>query len=115
MISPIPLTNEQQLADVLDNNKPRPNGVLLFKHSPRCFVSKMVLRDFVANWQLGKDEVDVYLIDVIQNRSLSNYVEERFDVVHESPQLLYIKENACVGNASHNQVSVQLVDSWLHG
>jgi len=115
MISPIPLTTETQLADVLNNPKPRKNGVLLFKHSPRCIVSKMVLRELLAEWNLEEDEVEMYLIDVINSRSLSNMIAEQFSIRHESPQLLYIKENTCVGNASHNGVSIQLVDSWIHG
>lgn len=115
MISPIPLATEEQLAEICNLNKPRPNGVLLFKHSPRCVISKMALRELINDWHYNTEEIEIFLVDVINQRKLSMQIADIYGVRHESPQLLHIKENECVGNASHGSVSIQTVESWLHG
>jgi len=112
----IPLADLKQLTDFSSTvNKPRLNGVLLFKHSTRCIISKMALRELEKDWHYSSDELEVYLVDVLSNRQISNQIADIYNVRHESPQLLFIKGNSCAGNASHNDVSIQLVDSWIHG
>ncbi len=115
MISPIPLTNIEQLAEINNVNKPRTNGVLLFKHSPRCVISKMALRELMKEWHFTNQEIEIFLVDVINQRQLSAQIADIYGVRHESPQLLHIKENVCTGNASHGSVSIQTVEGWLHG
>ena len=112
----IPLTDLKQLSDLSTNvNKPRTNGVLLFKHSTRCIISKMALRELEKDWHYSSDELEVYLVDVLSNRQISNQIADIYNVRHESPQLLFIKGNSCAGNASHSDVSIQTVDRWLNG
>lgn len=103
------------LTEINDTTKPRHNGVLLFKHSPRCIVSKMVLREFMNDWDFDKNEIEIFLVDVINQRELSNKIADIYDVRHESPQMLHIKENVCSNNASHASVSVKKIESWLYG
>lgn len=43
----------------------------------------------------------VYLIDVVQNRDLSQQVASHFAVEHESPQVLLVQGGKAVYNASH--------------
>jgi len=112
----IPLTDLRQLSDLSNSvNKPRLNGVLLFKHSTRCIISKMALRELEKDWHYDNDEIEIYMIDVLMNREISNQIADIYNVRHESPQLLFIKDEVCVGNASHGDVSIQTVDRWLNG
>lgn len=112
----IPLTDLKQLANLSsDVNKPRLNGVLLFKHSTRCIISKMALRELEKDWHYDNDEVEVYMIDVLNNRQISNQIADIYSVRHESPQILFLKGDSCLGNASHGDVSIQTVDRWING
>ena len=78
---------------------------IIFKHSTRCSISHMVLN------RLGKNlpKADYYLLNVIGDREISNFVANHFNITHQSPQLLMIYKGACIFNASHFSISRELV------
>lgn len=116
MKNSIPLTEENQLTEILNtSNKPHVHGVLIFKHSTRCGVSRHVLNTLVRNWKLNEKDVPVYFLDLLKYRSLSNRIAEFFKIQHESPQLLFIKNGTCTGNASHNDASIESIEAWMNG
>ena len=80
-------------------NKP----VLIFKHSTRCSISQMVLSRFERQW--ANFEFSYHFLDLIEFRSVSNAVADDFDVEHQSPQVLIIKDNVCVETLSHNAIN----------
>jgi bacillithiol system protein YtxJ len=58
------------------------------------------------SWNFDADEIQTYYLDLIQYRSISNTIAERFDVFHESPQILLIRNGECTYDASHLDISV---------
>lgn len=96
----IPLTELSQLDQIAKNNK----TVSIFKHSTRCGTSSFVKRQFQNNFDIDADLMDVYFLDLIAHRSISNELEARFNVRHQSPQLLVIKNDKVVAHDSHSGV-----------
>lgn len=101
----IDLKEESQLEELSTQSKNLPNGVLIFKHSTRCAISSMALNRFRRGWDLPQEELPVYYLDLIRYREVSNKVSEKFEVQHESPQVLLIRNGKCVHTASHNAIS----------
>ena len=60
----------------------------------------------VRNTRFVADEITPYFLDVISRRALSNEVAKAFEVYHESPQLLLIRNGECVYEASHLDISI---------
>lgn len=79
---------------------------IIFKHSTRCPVSGMAKRTFEFESSLIPEDTPVYLLDLIKHREVSNQIANRWDVRHESPQVLLVKGNQCVYNESHNDIEV---------
>jgi bacillithiol system protein YtxJ len=52
-------------------------------------------------------------LDLLAHRSISNKVAEHYDVVHQSPQLLLIKNGKCVYNKTHEEISSEDVAGFL--
>lgn len=102
-LSWITLSDFAQLTDILENSKSKTQ--LIFKHSTRCGISKMVMNKFIANYDY-ESNLDLYYLDLIKNRDISNEVGYKFQVVHESPQLLIIKNQVAVAHASHGDVNL---------
>ena len=50
-------------------------------------------------------EFDFYYLYIISYRKRSNEIADRFDVSHESPQILVIRNGACVYDESHMGIS----------
>ena len=48
----------------------------------------------------------LYFLDLIKYREISNQVAQDFQVHHESPQMLLIKDGECILDQSHGGISV---------
>jgi bacillithiol system protein YtxJ len=98
----IDLNDEQQLHTIkeLSNVKPQ----LIFKHSTRCSISSMAKSRLERTAQ--PDGVDFYFLDLLKHRNISNKIAEDFLVHHESPQILLIKDGACVYDESQSGITM---------
>jgi bacillithiol system protein YtxJ len=96
----INLIDEPQLNSIKELSKQRPQ--LIFKHSTRCHISTMVKTRLERTEQPGG--IDFHYLDLIQYRQLSGKIAEDFGIMHESPQILLIKNGACIYDESHNSI-----------
>jgi bacillithiol system protein YtxJ len=95
-------TDQIQEIKVLSQSKP----VLIFKHSTRCSVSSMSLNRLLRNWKPEDEEKLVpYFLDLIAYRAVSDKVEEEFQVAHESPQVILVKDGKAFYDSSHYGIS----------
>jgi bacillithiol system protein YtxJ len=100
----IPLTFMGQLDEIVAFSNQKP--VVIFKHSTRCSISRMALKQFENEFDL-EDQVDAYYLDLLEHRDISNEIASRFGVYHQSPQLLLIKEGKSVYDVSHNDIDAE--------
>ena len=98
----IEITSEAQLSEIQNNDEPS----IIFKHSTRCPVSRIVKNNFIMEAILLPDNVKVYHLDLIKYRTLSNQIANNWSIRHESPQVLLIQNNECHYDASHNNIHV---------
>lgn len=79
--------------------------VLIFKHSTRCGVSRVALSGLEKDWN-DEDEPKVipFFLDLLNHRDVSNEIAKRFDVEHESPQVLVIRNGKCIYSATHSDI-----------
>lgn len=98
------LTDILQLQEIeaISNEKP----VVIFKHSTRCSISRMALKQFEREFDLN-DTVDAYFLDLIEHRDISNEIAQKFNVYHESPQLILIKNGKAVYDVSHSDIDAE--------
>ncbi|WP_432710029.1 bacillithiol system redox-active protein YtxJ [Pedobacter sp.] len=99
------LTDIAQVAEI----KNQPGYSLIFKHSTRCSVSGMAKRRFEMDWDAIPADTKLYFLDLISYRNISAQVAETFQVHHESPQVLLIKDGECILDASHGDISADEV------
>lgn len=98
----IELTEEQQLNAIREQSVAQP--VVIFKHSTRCSISSMAKNRLERASQ--PENIKFYYLDLIRHRPLSNKVAEEFKIRHESPQVLLIRNGACVYDESHNGIDM---------
>lgn len=98
------LTSLVQLDEITEISKSKP--VAIFKHSTTCGISRMVLRDLETDYDIEASQLEFYYLDLKAYREVSNEVAARFQVWHESPQMILIKNGTAVYNASHSAVNV---------
>lgn len=98
-----PLTALHQLDAISETSKTKP--VAIFKHSTRCGISRMVLRQFESSYNIAEEAMDIYYLDLLSFRDVSDEVGYRFQVMHQSPQLIVIQNGIAVHHSSHHSIS----------
>lgn len=98
----LPLTKMEQLNDLSIASYEKP--VIIFKHSTRCSISRMALKQFENEFILTEEEVTTYFLDLLSFRDISNEIASRFQILHQSPQLILVKKGIAVYHVSHSDI-----------
>lgn len=94
------LTTDEQLNHITAESADK--AVVVFKHSTRCSISNAALNRLERNWnEQETNGIVPYYLDLLQYRQLSNQIATQWNIEHQSPQLLLIKNGQCVYHASH--------------
>lgn len=104
------ITDLNQISDI----KSTAGYSLIFKHSTRCSVSMMAKKRFELDWDIIPTGTNLYFLDLISHRTISAQIAETFQVHHESPQILLIKDGSCVLDASHSDISADEVAELIN-
>jgi len=105
------LSSLEQLEIISEESKTKP--VAIFKHSTRCGISRMVLRNFESSYALDPSQMKLYFLDLLANRDVSDEVGFRFQVLHQSPQLLIIKNGHAVAHAAHHGIQAGELENFI--
>lgn len=99
----IKLTDENQLEECwsLSHQKPQ----LIFKHSTRCSISIMALTRFQGSGILDSDAIDSYYLDLLTFRNISNAIESKSGVVHQSPQVIVLNKGEVFLSETHGMIN----------
>lgn len=87
---------------------------ILFKHSSRCELSASAWRH-VEKFVATCPTAEVFVINVIENRSMSLEAESRLGVRHETPQVILVEAGQAVRQASHRRVRFKTLNKWWDG
>jgi bacillithiol system protein YtxJ len=93
----------ETLKDIVKDSFQQP--LLLFKHSTTCSISAMALGRLERNWGQSADGIRPYMINVLSERPISNEISNLWQVQHESPQALVIRDGKCIYNESHSAIN----------
>jgi bacillithiol system protein YtxJ len=96
------LNDYNQVENLVEASHLKPQ--VIFKHSTRCSISVM------AKSRLERSEfpeqIQFHYLDLLQFRDISNKIAEQFDVHHQSPQILLIKNGECIFEETHSAISM---------
>jgi bacillithiol system protein YtxJ len=79
--------------------------IIIFKHSTTCGISSSAYREM----QHVPDEVN--LVEIQSARAVSDEIEQKLGVPHESPQVIVLRGGKAVWNASHFQIKATEVSA----
>lgn len=83
--------------------------ILIFKHSPRCGISFDIKSSVDSEINLLLQKFDCYLVDVIKERKLSQHIAKKSGVMHQSPQLIILKQSTVLYHSSHYGITLQQI------
>ena len=83
------------------NDKNLPADCLVYKHSTTCPISATAGQEVRAM----STDLPIYWINVREQRDLSNWVADSYQVRHESPQLILLKDGKMQKVWSHYEIN----------
>lgn len=107
----IELTEQAQLIKALESSHEKP--VLFFKHSTRCSISSMAFSRFEQEWNFKDEQCDLYYLDLLAYRSISNELAELSGIFHQSPQVIVFKNGKAIYSASHSSIDANQILALL--
>ncbi len=100
-----------QLEQIIDDSHQKP--VAIFKHSTRCGISTMAKSQLEDGWNISTNDLDFYYLDLLAHRPISNEIADRLGVMHQSPQVILIKNGEAVFSNTHHSISADALQSAL--
>lgn len=101
------IESEEDLVKALERSFQHRIGI--FKHSTSCFISRTVLKNFEKEINALHEKPELYYLDLLAHRPLSNKIAADLEIRHESPQFLVIENGKVVSNASHQHISADQI------
>jgi bacillithiol system protein YtxJ len=80
-----------------------PSDCYVYKHSTQCGLCTMAA-EVIAVFPFT---LPVYWLNLLENRSVSNWVESNYGTQHESPQLLKIVGDKVVNVWNHRKIKAE--------
>jgi len=105
------LTSKSEIDKIVE--KSQEVACAIFKHSTRCSISTMAKMRLETNWNLEETAVEMYFLDLILHREVSNYIAEKLEVHHQSPQLILLRNGAVTYDASHLDITIDELKEGL--
>lgn len=102
------LESLEQLKDLEVDSYEKP--IAIFKHSTRCSISRMAWNQFQKEFTIPDAKMSLYYLDLLAYREISNTIAERFGIIHQSPQIIVIKEGKAIYDTSHESIDAKKLE-----
>lgn len=87
---------------------------ILFKHNTTCPISAMA-HEQMEGFEERHPDTPVNIVDIHANRALSNAIEERTGITHESPQIILLRQGKPVFHESRMEIRAEDLEQHLNG
>lgn len=101
------IKNVEEFDQILERSRTKP--ALLFKHEPSSAESLRVKQGLEANWIISSDMLDTYLVDIKQDKDVSNESTRVAGVSNETPQVFLFADGVTMYDESHDLINVKKI------
>ena len=105
------LETEAQLTEFIALSKRKP--IAIFKHSTRCSLSSMVKSRLERGWNINDNDIEMYYLDLLNYRNISDKIASVFNVEHQSPQLIVLSQGDVLYHASHGEIDAGILKNSI--
>jgi bacillithiol system protein YtxJ len=87
--------------------------VVLFKHSTRCSISRFALKQFENEYDLSKEQMEPFFLDLLNHRNISDEIAKRFNIEHQSPQMIVLKDGVAIFSSTHSDIEAGILKKFV--
>ncbi|AMA50618.1 MULTISPECIES: bacillithiol system redox-active protein YtxJ [Flavobacterium] len=101
------IKTEQEVLNIVEksNNKPQ----VIFKDSVTCGISAFAKERLTNGFNLIENICDFNYLDLLTYRSVSNFIAETLEVIHQSPQIIVLINGKVIYRDSHHTIEAHKI------
>ncbi|MEO9484925.1 MAG: monothiol bacilliredoxin BrxC family protein [Ekhidna sp.] len=92
---------------LVERSKEKP--ALVFKHRPSSPESTQAMETLKRDWSISPEDLDLYIIDVMKDKDLTETVTDMAGVINEYPQVLLFADGVTMYDESREMISVKKI------
>ena len=101
------------LSDLDQALAPRKGKVVLYKHSTQCGICDGAIEEIQEFLRSHPGAGDFYYLDLLAHRDVSNAIDQRLGVKHESPQAIVLADGKVAAVLNHRAIRVAAIEKAL--
>lgn len=102
-----PISTEQDVLEIIENSSQKPQ--IIFKESVTCGISAFAKERLTDHNDLMTDIADFNHLDLLAHRNVSNFIASELGVIHQSPQIIVIKDKNVIFRDSHHSIEAKKI------
>ena len=106
-----PITTEQDVHNIIENSNNKPQ--IIFKDSVTCGISAYAKERLISGNEVLIAKADFNYLDLLSYRSVSNFIADELSVIHQSPQIIVLKNGEVVYRVSHHSIQADDIAKYL--
>ena len=91
------------------NDKPQ----VIFKDSVTCGISAYAKERLNSGINFVKDKATLNYLDLLNHRSVSSFIADRLNVIHQSPQIIIVKNEKVTYTVTHHSIDPETIAKEL--
>ncbi|MFT5821113.1 MAG: bacillithiol system protein YtxJ [Crocinitomix sp.] len=105
------IQTDADIEQIIENSNKQTQ--LIFKDSVTCGISAYAKEKLQLGTDLIKSKGDLHYLDLLNRRSVSKFIAERLDVIHQSPQVIVLKDEKVIYTVSHHSIEPEKIAEFL--
>ena len=105
------ITTEDDVIAIIDASEMKPQ--IIFKDSTTCGISAFAKERLENGNDLLIETADFNYLDLLTYRSVSNYIAKELYVIHQSPQIIVLKDKKVIYKDSHHSIEPEKIQKYL--
>lgn len=105
------ITSEHDIEAILNASKLKTQ--IIFKDSVTCGISAFAKERLTEGSDLLTEKADFNYLDLLSYRTVSNFIAKELNVIHQSPQIIVLKDGKVVFKDSHHSIEPKKIQKYL--
>ena len=101
------LSTIEEFNRLVERSKDKP--ALVFKHRPSSPESTLAMETLQRDWTISPENLDLYMIDVMKDKEVTEAVTDMAGVMNEYPQVLLFADGVTMYDESREMISVKKI------
>ena len=105
------ITSSKEVDQIIEQSQNKTQ--ILFKDSVSCGISAFAKEKLTHGNELLIEKADFNYLDLLSYRNVSNYIAEVLGVIHQSPQIIVLKNKEVIYSTSHHSIDPKSIAKHL--